>query len=431
MSSKATSHSHPTQPIARWAEDTVTRRLAYARMVTVLGCRASGKTTLLTRFFHDASDYKNLDDPDTLIAAKDNPNAFVRHQGTSALVIDEIAKALPLIGSMKFVVDQNPTPSQYLLAGSADYRRVPHAIESLAGRNSVVRLRTLSEAEKRGQHPNVLRALMAGKLPRTSPFPCSLDTVLPMVLAGGFPALNEVQDPRQRMRWLRSYRQRVIPADLKAFWNVRKVDRVDALLVAAAQHSSTIPKLDRIAADLSLAWATVSTYWDALEALFLIDSVPGWGTLGANRARFSPKVYMTDSALMAHLLGITSIESIRLGSTRTTAVGEQLLKTWVYNQLMPEIDAQTGWSLCHVTTRQHTIDFVITNDEGAHLGISVVGKEGLDAHDVKHVQWLKRTLGDRVPFRGLVLYLGNYVRTFREDCFGLPVSVLWSDPNTW
>ncbi len=430
MTQKTTVPPPPSMPIARWAEGTLVRRLQFARMVTVLGCRASGKTTLLTHGIREALPYRNLDDPDTLIAARDNPNAFVRHQGTSPFVIDEIANALPLIGSMKYVVDQYPTPAQYLLSGSADYRRVPHAIESLAGRNSVVRLRTLSEAEKRGQKPNVLHALMAGQWPRTSPPPCSLATVLPLVLAGGFPALLDVQEPRQRTRWLRTYRQRVIPADLKTFWNVRKADRLDALLVAAAQHSGTIPRLDRLATALSLSWATVRTYWNALEALFLIDSVPGWGTLGANRARFTSKVYMTDSALMAYLLGITSIDSIRLGSTRTTAVGEQLLKTWVYNQLMPEIDAQTDWSLCHVATRQHTIDFVITNDEGAHLGISVVGKEGLDAHDVKEVQWLKRTLGDRAPFRGLVFYLGDYVRTFREDCIGLPVSVLWSDPNT-
>ena len=111
----------------------------------------------------------------------------------------------------------------------------------------------------------------------------------------------------------------------------------------------------------------------------------------------------------------------------TDFVGK-LIETWVYNQLMPEIDLQLMWQMSHLRSGDRKIDFVVTNENGAILGIEVKVSQSVCTEDFKHLQWFKdKILRPEVPYTGIVLYAGNAVRSFGNGCFAVPFTLMWGD----
>lgn len=79
------------------------------RVVLVNGARQAGKSTLtrLAACRSRTNIVRLLDDPATLLAAKDDPAGFVDHDGL--MVVDEIQLAPELLRPI------NPTPGRFLL----------------------------------------------------------------------------------------------------------------------------------------------------------------------------------------------------------------------------------------------------------------------------------------------------------------------------
>ena len=138
----------------RWTEETLKRYLKLMRVVCVLGARQCGKSTMLENADINAQ-YRTLDDESELMASQDT-DFYLRRRTPGTFIIDEIQRAPNLILGIKRIVDQNDEPGQFVLTGSADYRNLPNANESLAGRAAVLRMRPLSQAEIKGAEPNLL-----------------------------------------------------------------------------------------------------------------------------------------------------------------------------------------------------------------------------------------------------------------------------------
>ena len=78
--------------------------------------------------------YYSLDLESNLQAALQDPGFLISQYRSRCLILDEIQKAPILIGEIKYAVDHDHRCGQFVLTGSSDYRRLPHANESLAGR---------------------------------------------------------------------------------------------------------------------------------------------------------------------------------------------------------------------------------------------------------------------------------------------------------
>lgn len=138
---------------------------------------------------------------------------------------------------------------------------------------------------------------------------------------------------------------------------------------------------------------------------------------------------MTDTGLMSHILGKYDLDAVLedVSYQGTDFVGK-LIETWVYNQLMPEIDLQPMWQMSHLRSGDREIDFVVTNENGAILGIEVKASQSVSTDDFKHLQWFKdKILRPEVPYTGIVLYAGNAVRSFGNGCFAVPFTLMWGD----
>ena len=416
--------------IPRWANTELLTQLETHRVVSVIGCRQSGKTTILLNSSLDNIKFMSLDVQTNFSAAVADPTSFVRRKASEILVIDEIQKVPQLIGEVKFQVDRNPAKGQYIISGSSDYRKLPQANESLAGRAGFVRVRTLTEAEQRGMKPGFLQALFDGLLPLSLKLECSKRMIFDAAIRGGYPETLGLKTNAARRRWYKSYLQNQVLLDMKAQWDIRKMDICGKVMECAAISSSRLFKKASLANQFAIAWQTLDKYWSAIEAMYLVDMIQGWTKKDYDRPGSSPKGFMTDSGLMAHYLHIHNPEIILENNEKSQNEVGKLVETWVYNQLIPEVDLNPLWELNHFRSRSHEIDFLITNEMGHMVGIEVKASESVSSDDFKHLQWFQALVG-KDNFKGFVLYTGNEVRSVGNGFFAIPMSALWSDFSKW
>lgn len=119
-------------------------------------------------------------------------------------------------------------------------------------------------------------------------------------------------------------------------WGVRKKNTIAEVLKAAAIFSSREMVKSTLAADFNIAWKTLDTYFSAIEAMYLVDMVPGWAKKDYDKPGLTPKPFMTDSGLMAHLLHIYSPETFSTTTKSPKTKAENLLKPGCTTSSLPK-----------------------------------------------------------------------------------------------
>ena len=416
--------------LLRWASQELKDVLKSQRIASVVGPRQCGKTTLVESCGLENSVYYSLDLESNLQAALQDPGFLISQYRSRCLILDEIQKAPILIGEIKYAVDHDHRCGQFVLTGSSDYRRLPHANESLAGRVDFVRLRTFSSAERMGAKPTFLKRMFE----RDFSGAYAAETTgkrfaVSEALTGGYPRIFQQPDLQTRARWFRSYLEQQVILDMKEQWSIRREDILEQLFPYLAANSSKLCNASEMAKQLGANWQTLSRYVDVLKAMFVVEELPAWSRKDYDRPGKTPKFFMTDTGLMSHILGKYDLDAVLedVSYQGTDFVGK-LIETWVYNQLMPEIDLQPMWQMSHLRSGDREIDFVVTNENGAILGIEVKASQSVSTADFKHLQWFKdKILRPEVPYMGIVLYAGNAVRSFGNGCFAVPFTLMWGD----
>lgn len=122
-------------------------------VVTLTGPRQSGKTTLAKALF-PSKPYVTLEDPDVRRFAVDDPRGFLS-QYSGGAIFDEIQRVPELPSYLQGLVDADPRPGQFILAGSQQFELMTQVTQSLAGRTAILRLLplTLAEAQRFNKTP--------------------------------------------------------------------------------------------------------------------------------------------------------------------------------------------------------------------------------------------------------------------------------------
>ena len=197
----------------------------------------------------------------------------------------------------------------------------------------------------------------------------------------------------------------------------------EKVLECAAVFSSRELNKSALASQFAVAWKTLDKNLSAIEAMYLIDMVDGWLKKDFDKPGKSPKVFLTDSGLMAHYLRIFTPEDILENYEKSQNEGGKLVETWVYNQLAPEIELHPSWKIQYFRSRSHEIDFLITNESGHIVGIEVKAGESVGSDDFRHLLWFQKLVGSE-HFIGIVLYAGDEVRSGGHGLFALPMSAM-------
>lgn len=104
----------------------------------------------------------------------------------------------------------------------------------------------------------------------------------------------------------------------------------------------------QVGSSLSLQRQALYAYINALEALYLIERVRPWIRTDYERVGKQDKLFMTDSGLMASVLGWNK-ERIRFDPDRSG----KLIETFAFNKLAAQVDASNSlYTLWHYRDRQ-------------------------------------------------------------------------------
>ena len=368
--------------------------------------------------------YRTLDNRQDQEAAVADPVAFAG-EGERPRLIDEVHRGGDwLIRAIKMVVDADPSPGQFILSGSSRFLTVPTLSESLAGRAVFLDLWPLSVAERTGGPTDFFSRLFDASGSGIAGYESgwTRDDYIRVVCEGGFPEVLPLTSAVVRRAWYDGYLTTVINRDIGEFAEIGKASAIPRLLGLVAARSGSPLVVADLARSADLDRTTTRNYLTYLDTVFLTVEVPPWSANLTKRLSKTPKVFMTDSGLAAHLLGVTALDLRRvghpaLGSLLETFVLTELLKLRTVSQVPVGI-----WQLREGEDRE--IDFVLEGPGGAVVGIEVKATTSPGADTARHLRWFKEKIGDRFQ-AGIVFHLGSRLSSFGDAIQAVPVSALW------
>lgn len=256
------------------------------RVVTILGPRQSGKTTLARTLFSDYN-YVNLELPSVRQLALNDPLSFFANYKTP-LIIDEIQHVPDLLSYIQVFVDENKKMGEFILTGSHQPLLKAGIAQSLAGRTALATLLPLSIAE----------LTKAG-------FTLERDDYL---FKGFMPQIYAEKTPPTLL--YENYYRTYVERDVRQLINVRDQGAFEMFLRLLAGRIGQLVNLQSLANDIGVTSTTLAAWISVLEASFLIFRLQPYYKNFGKRMIKSPKIYFTDVGLAASLLQITSARQI-------------------------------------------------------------------------------------------------------------------------
>jgi predicted AAA+ superfamily ATPase len=151
------------------------------------------------------------------------------------------------------------------------------------------------------------------------------------MLAGGFP--EALAGPKTRTIWFSSYVQTYLERDVRSVTAVRDLSTFRRFLaLVASRHGQMLNRSD-LAAPLAVSVPTISEWLNVLEMTGQIILVPPYFENFGKRLVKSPKIYIGDSGLACHLLGIRTPDELQrspfLGPIFEGFVASEIIKRQV------------------------------------------------------------------------------------------------------
>jgi hypothetical protein len=296
--------------VPRELEEQVMRAARSFPAVVLTGPRRAGKTWLLRHLLPKAS-YFLLEDPSVVARLRADPHGFLDEVRTPA-VLDEVQSVPEVFAFVRARIDQKARRTgQWFLTGSQEAPLMQGVTESMAGRAAVLQLRPLSTRESR----------------KVS------------LLLGGFP--EAVARPGAARLWFSSYVQTYLERDVRAVTAVRDLATFRRFLaLVASRHGQILNKTD-LAAPLGVSVPTIAQWLGVLETTAQVLIVPPFYENLGKRLVKSPKVFLADSGLACHLLGIESAAELAkspfLGALFEGFIAGEIVKAQVNRGQRPEI----------------------------------------------------------------------------------------------
>lgn len=249
-------------------------------VVTVVGPRQSGKTTLVRNCFPDKP-YVTLEAPDVRAYAREDPRGFLATYPDGA-VLDEFQRLPELLSYLQGIVDEDNRSGRFILTGSQHFLMMRDVSQSLAGRTAVLTLWPLSldELPNGWQTHPYTRLIYNGFYPR--------------IHAGNL-------QPREAYR---DYFATYVERDVRTLLKVHDLQLFETFVRLCAGRVGQLLNLTSLGNDVGLAASTVREWLNLLETSFIIHRLPPYHANLGKRLVKTPKLYFVDVGLAAWLNGI-------------------------------------------------------------------------------------------------------------------------------
>lgn len=248
-------------------------------VVTLLGPRQSGKTTLVRHLFPQTA-YYSLENPDSYDFASKDPRAFLEPHLAKGMIIDEVQRFPKLLSYIQGYVDESNKKGQFILTGSHQLELHASIAQSLAGRTAMLRLLPLSIDE----------------LSKAS---FKSDDYL---FRGFYPRLYEGKI--RPAAFYRDYVQTYLEKDVRSLINVKDLTLFQKFLKLCAGRVGQLFNAHALSSEVGVSHVTIQNWLSVLEASFVIHLLPAYYENFNKRVVKTPKIYFTDVGLACYLLDI-------------------------------------------------------------------------------------------------------------------------------
>ena len=387
--------------------------------VLLAGARQIGKSTLCLTLDREYRVFDNLTQRE---AAKNDPQGYIASL-PKPIIIDEIQKVPEVLEGIKLDIDKHRVNGYFLLTGSANVLDMKKAKETLAGRIVEIPMYPLSQKEIHNKpDDNIIDILFSKGVEGVKSAKKSHTEVLEAILKGGYPEILKIDTYRGRSLWFNAYISTYVERDIRDVGELRDISAFIRFYNIIAPRSCGLVNKSDLANEANLSEATTSNYLSMLEMIYQISLLKPYSSNISKRFIKSSKLFMTDSGLFCHLLGISSTDELlhskHKGDVVETFVYAELAKHVGYSQMQPRM-------YHYRTNDKKEIDFIVEKADKI-FAIEVKSSQSIKKDAFKHIIDFQKKSDKEVI--GIVLYAGCDILPFSDDeykRFALPLGVFF------
>ena len=270
--------------------DEIQTRLAESPAVALLGARQVGKTTLARQIAAKWAGKTVVFDLETSSARE-----ALRHTPEATLgaceglvILDEIQRLPHLFETLRPLCDAPNRKSVFLLLGSASWDLVKGISETLAGRIQFVDVAGFSLAETGPENQDRLW------------------------FQGGFPRAYLAESAETWDRWMESFAWTFLERDIPGLGSKVAPETLGRFWKMLAHFHGQIWNAAELARSLDVSPTAANHYRDLLAGTFMVRVLPPWFENLGKRLVKSPKIFLRDSGVLHHLLGLRDMPDLRM-----------------------------------------------------------------------------------------------------------------------
>jgi uncharacterized protein len=364
--------------IQRHMQNELVQLMTQYPVVTVMGPRQSGKTTLVQSLYPNKP-YVNLEEPDARDFSIADPRRFFA-QYPDGVILDEIQHAPILISYIQSIVDQTKKPGMFILTGSHQLQLHEAINQSLAGRTALLELLPLTIAELQQHHINM--------------------TTDEYLYHGFFPAIY--QHSLNPTIVHRNYCRTTIESDVRQLINIKNLIDFRRFMQLAASRVGSILNIEGLANDVGLSHNTIKNWFSILDASYISYQLQPYYENFGKRVIKSSKLYFNDVGLVCYLLDIDSTQQVthdRLrGSLFENMVLLELIKIKMNQGKEPRL-------YYYRDSHGHEIDVIVKHHRQL-IPVEIKSSETFNNALLKNIKKYQTLVGDRAR-TGFLIYAGE------------------------
>lgn len=282
--------------IKRAIEERIHNALAKKKVVTIMGPRQVGKSTLAGAMIpEDANDLEiNGDNTDvqTMFVNVDDTKMKVLIGNKNFLFVDE-AQKIGNVGNMLKIVAEKFDDVKVIVTGSSAFKLAEAVNESLTGRKREFRLYPLSFKEMANETSVLEESRMIDH----------------RLIYGYYPEV--VTSPGDEKEVIKELIDSYLYKDVLEENEIAKQDKLVRLVQALAFQIGSTVSANELAGLVGVDAKTVERYIDILEKCYIIFTLPSYAKNQRNELKFARKIYFWDMGIRNGVIGNMAPVSLR------------------------------------------------------------------------------------------------------------------------
>lgn len=319
------------------------------RAVLIVGCRQSGKSTVIWHRIQDAVPnilFLNMEDPlirSNLTAAADLMELIrTGYSFVKAVFIDEIQHMQEAGLFIKGLVDSR-MDIPFWVSGSSSFDLRSKTRESLAGRAIRKRLLPFSSAEL------ISHAAPSNPIESQRIFG---EVVNHQLIYGSYPEVYLTPAVEEKIMLLSDLVEALILRDASDLFKIKRIDAFRKLLTLLAGQIGDLINFSELASICNADVGTISSYVEILEESHVVKKVIPFAEGKRREITQAPKVYFIDNGIRNQLLNAFSRDmNLRVDKGR-------LLENWVFSEIEKMLGIQDALKFWRSKSGAE-VDFVI------------------------------------------------------------------------